>query len=164
MYLTAAGVANIMKSIYPDFDREEFLQQCRRFNLPTDKKIKEFSTGMKAKFKVLAALSHKAELLILDEPTVGLDVIARDEVLNMLREYMEENESSSILISSHISSDLESLCDDFYMIHAGKLSFMRIQMYCCQIMQFLKFQKKSTKNWISNTLLRSGKKLMDTGV
>ena len=121
MYLTAAGVANIMKSIYPDFDREEFLQQCRRFDLPTDKKIKEFSTGMKAKFKVLAALSHKAELLILDEPTVGLDVIARDEVLNMLREYMEENESSSILISSHISSDLESLCDDFYMIHAGKI-------------------------------------------
>ena len=121
MYLTAAGVANIMKSIYPDFDRDEFLQQCRRFNLPTDKKIKEFSTGMKAKFKVLAALSHKAELLILDEPTVGLDVIARDEVLNMLREYMEENESSSILISSHISSDLESLCDDFYMIHAGKI-------------------------------------------
>lgn len=83
MYLTAAGVANIMKSIYPDFDRDEFLQQCRRFNLPTDKKIKEFSTGMKAKFKVLAALSHKAELLILDEPTVGLDVIARDEVLNI---------------------------------------------------------------------------------
>ena len=121
MYLTAAGVANIMKSIYPDFDREKFLQQCRRFNLPTDKKFKEFSTGMKAKFKVLAALSHKAELLILDEPTVGLDVIARDEVLNMLREYMEENESSSILISSHISSDLESLCDDFYMIHAGKI-------------------------------------------
>lgn len=57
----------------------------------------------------------------IDEPTVGLDVIARDEVLNMLREYMEENESSSILISSHISSDLESLCDDFYMIHAGKI-------------------------------------------
>ena len=57
----------------------------------------------------------------MDEPTVGLDVIARDEVLNMLREYMEENESSSILISSHISSDLESLCDDFYMIHAGKI-------------------------------------------
>ena len=57
----------------------------------------------------------------MDEPTVGLDVIARDEVLNLLREYMEENESSSILISSHISSDLESLCDDFYMIHAGKI-------------------------------------------
>lgn len=121
MYLTAAGVARIMERAYQDFDREKFLKQCTRFNLPTDKKIKEFSTGMKARFKVLVALSHKAELLILDEPTVGLDVVARDEVLGMLREYMEENENSSILISSHISSDLESLCDDFYMIHNGKI-------------------------------------------
>ena len=121
MYLTASGVASILESTYQDFDREKFLKQCTRFNLPTDKKIKEFSTGMKARFKVLVALSHKAELLILDEPTVGLDVIARDEVLSMLREYMEEHENSSILISSHISSDLESLCDDFYMIHNGKI-------------------------------------------
>ena len=114
MYLTASGVASILESTYQDFDREKFLKQCTRFNLPTDKKIKEFSTGMKARFKVLVALSHKAELLI-------LDVIARDEVLSMLREYMEEHENSSILISSHISSDLESLCDDFYMIHNGKI-------------------------------------------
>ena len=121
MYLTAAGVARIMESAYQDFDREKFLKQCTRFNLPTDKKIKEFSTGMKARFKVLVALSHKAELLIPDEPTVGLDVVARDEVLGMLREYMEENENSSVLISSHISSDLESLCDDLYMIHSGKI-------------------------------------------
>lgn len=164
MYLTAAGVANIMKSIYPDFDREKFLQQCRRFNLPTDKKIKEFSTGMKAKFKVLAALSHKAELLILDEPTVGLDVIARDEVLNMLREYMEENESSSILISSHISSDLESLCDDFYMIHAGKIILHEDTDVLLSDYAVLKVAEEEYENWISNTLLRSGKKLMDTGV
>ena len=121
MYLTASGVASILESTYQDFDREKFLKQCTRFNLPTDKKLNEFSTGMKARFKVLVALSHKAELLILDEPTVGLDVIARDEVLSMLREYMEEHENSSILISSHISSDLESLCDDFYMIHNGKI-------------------------------------------
>ena len=123
MYLTAAGVARILESTYQDFDREKFLKQCSRFNLSTDKKIKEFSTGMRAKFKVLVALSHKAELLILDEPTVGLDVVARDEVLNMLREYMEENDNSAILISSHISSDLESLCDDLYMIHSGKIIF-----------------------------------------
>lgn len=121
MYLTVAGVAKILENTYQDFDREKFLEQCSRFNLSTDKKIKEFSTGMKARFKVLVALSHKAELLILDEPTVGLDVVARDEVLNMLREYMEENENSSVLISSHISSDLESLCDDLYMIHNGKI-------------------------------------------
>ena len=121
MYLTPAAVANILESTYQNFDREKFLKECIRFNLSTDKKIKEFSTGMKAKLKVLVALSHKAELLILDEPTVGLDVVARDEIMDMLREYMEENENSSILISSHISSDLESLCDDFYMIHNGKM-------------------------------------------
>ncbi len=120
-YLTINGVTKILESTYKDFEKDKFLQQCIRFQLPVDKKIKELSTGMKAKLKVLVALSHKAELLILDEPTVGLDVVARDEVLNMLREYMEENEESAILISSHISSDLESLCDDLYMIHDGKI-------------------------------------------
>ena len=86
-----------------------------------DHPIRELSGGQKAKVLLLKMSLGNANVLILDEPTVGLDVIARDEVLNMLREYMEENESSSILISSHISSDLESLCDDFYMIHAGKI-------------------------------------------
>ena len=76
---------------------------------------------MKAKLKILTALSHQADLLILDEPTAGLDVIARDELLNLLREYMEEDDSRSILISSHISSDLEGLCDDLYMIHDGHI-------------------------------------------
>lgn len=76
---------------------------------------------MKAKVKVLAAISHHAKLLILDEPTMGLDVIARDELLEMVRAFMEKDEERSILISSHISSDLESLCDDLYMIHEGKV-------------------------------------------
>ena len=76
-----------------------------------NKQIKEFSTGMKVKLKVLVAISHNAKLLLLDEPTAGLDVIARDELLEMLREFLEKDEERSILISSHISSDLQSLCD-----------------------------------------------------
>ena len=87
---------------------------------PANKKIKEFSTGMKAKLKVLLAVSHEAALLILDEPTAGLDVVAREEILDMLRGYMEQ-EGRGILISSHISSDLEGLCDDIYMIQGGKI-------------------------------------------
>lgn len=75
---------------------------------------------MKAKLKVLVAMSHDAKLLILDEPTAGLDVIARDELLDTMRVYMEDGEKS-ILISSHISSDLEGLCDDLYMIDEGKI-------------------------------------------
>lgn len=75
---------------------------------------------MKRKLQVLAAISHGADFLILDEPTAGLDVLARDEMLTMLREYME-TEGRSILISSHISSDLEDFCDDIYMIDDGKI-------------------------------------------
>lgn len=120
-YLTVSGVAKILQSLYQSFEKDRFLEQCRRFELPENKKIKDFSTGMRAKLKILTALSHKAQLLILDEPTVGLDVVARDEILDMLRDYMEENPESAILISSHISSDLENLCDDIYMIHKGKI-------------------------------------------
>ncbi len=76
---------------------------------------------MKAKLKVLIALSHQAEFLVLDEPTVGLDVVARKEMLEMLRDYMEENPRCAILISSHISGDLEELCDDLYMIEDGQM-------------------------------------------
>ena len=75
---------------------------------------------MKRKLQVLAAISHEARLLILDEPTAGLDVVARDELLGLLREYMEQEERS-VLISSHISGDLEGFCDDVYMIDNGKI-------------------------------------------
>lgn len=119
-YLAVKDVVCIMKGMYKNFRKEEFLERCKRFGLPLDKQIKDFSTGMKAKLKVLVAMSYGAKLLILDEPTAGLDVVARDEILDMLRNYMESGENS-ILISSHISSDLEGLCDDVYMIDNGKI-------------------------------------------
>ncbi len=119
--LTISDITHILRAMYPKYDKGKFLSQCRKFELPPDKRIMDFSTGMKAKLKILVALSHQAEFLILDEPTVGLDVMARDEILDLLRIYMEEAENRSILISSHIASDLEGLCDDFYMIHEGKI-------------------------------------------
>lgn len=119
-YLSIKEIIRMMSRMYPSFDKAEFERKCKAFELPLDKKVKEFSTGMKAKLKVLTAMSHGAGLLILDEPTAGLDVIARDELLDLIREYMEK-EDASILISSHISSDLEGLCDDIYMIHEGKI-------------------------------------------
>lgn len=120
-YLTIKDIIPVLKNLYSNFDYSFFSEQVNRFQLPLDKKIKDFSTGMKAKLKVLVAVSHNAKLLILDEPTAGLDVIARDELLELLREFMEKDEERSILISSHISGDLESLCDDIYMIHDGKI-------------------------------------------
>lgn len=120
-YLRVKDLLPVLENFYSDFDRAFFEEGLRRFGFPTDKKLKEYSTGMKAKFKVLVAVSHGANFLILDEPTAGLDVMARDEVLDLLREFMAEKEDRSILISSHISGDLESLCDDLYMIHDGKI-------------------------------------------
>ena len=121
MYLTVKDVNCILKKMYEKFDETAFVHQCGKLGLPMDKQIKNFSTGMKAKLRVLVAISHGAKLLILDEPTAGLDVEARNEILDMLREYMSEDEKRSILISSHISSDLEGLCDDLYLIHDGKV-------------------------------------------
>ena len=120
-YLKIKDITPILQNMYSKFDKSLFIEQVQKFQLPMNKQIKEFSTGMKAKLKVLVAISHNAKLLILDEPTAGLDVIARDELLEMLREFLEKDEERSILISSHISSDLESLCDDLYMIHDGKI-------------------------------------------
>ena len=120
-YLTITDIAPVLAAMYPSVKEKEFLEQCSRMELPLSKKIKEFSTGMRAKLKVLIALGHEAELLILDEPTVGLEVVAREEVLAMIREYMTVHEQAGVLISSHIATDLESLCDDMYLIRDGKI-------------------------------------------
>ncbi len=119
-YIMGKDVSKIMEAMYPNFNKAEFESNCKKYGIPMDKKIKDFSSGMKTKLKMLVAISHDAKLLILDEPTSGVDVVVRDEFLDLLREYMK-TEGRSILISSHISSDLETLCDDFYMIHGGKV-------------------------------------------
>lgn len=120
-YLNVKDILEILAHTYQAFDRAVFIKYLQKYHLPMDKKISEFSVGMKAKLKLIIALSHEAKFLILDEPTAGLDVIARDEMLDMLREYMEEDEERAILISSHISTDLETICDDIYMIDQGEI-------------------------------------------
>ena len=120
-FLKVRDVKRILKGFYAGFDEAYFDEQAEKMQLPVNKNIKEFSTGMKAKLKVLAAVTHGAELLIMDEPTAGLDVVARDELLEMLNGYMEKDENRAVVISSHISGDLEGLCDDIYMIDEGRI-------------------------------------------
>ena len=122
-HLTIKDIAPILAAFYEQFNKADFLHRAEAMGLPLKKKIKDFSTGMNAKLKVLIATSHNAKLLILDEPTAGLDPLAREDLLDELRGFMEENEDRAILISSHISSDLENLCDDLYMIHDGRIIF-----------------------------------------
>lgn len=122
-HLTITDIVPILAALFDHFDKDDFLRRANEMNLPLKKKINQFSTGMTAKLKVLIATSHDAKLLILDEPTAGLDPLARDDLLDELRAFMEEDDERAILISSHISSDLENLCDDLYMLHDGHIIF-----------------------------------------
>lgn len=118
--ITTAQLSKIMRGIFCDWNDDDFLRYTGRFGLPTDKKIKDFSKGMKMKAAIAVALSHKADILVLDEPTNGLDPVARDEILGLLYEFIQD-ENRSVLISSHITGDLEKLCDYIVFIHGGKV-------------------------------------------
>ena len=116
-------IKKVISNIYKTFDEEQFEKLIKKFNLPKDKQIKEFSTGMRAKLNIAVALSHKAELLVLDEATSGLDPVVRDEILDILLEFVQD-ENKSIFISSHITSDLEKICDYIAFIKNGEIIFV----------------------------------------
>ena len=114
-------INNILKSAFENWDENLFFKYLTTFNIDVNKKIKELSKGMKAKFNIIISLCHGASILILDEPMNGLDPVARDEFCTLLNDYIEEGENRTILISSHIISDLEKICTDFIFIHNGKI-------------------------------------------
>ena len=116
----AKDMARIFEGLYPDWDNEEYSKYLERFGLPEKKKIGQFSKGMKMKLQIACALSHNAELLIMDEATTGLDPVVRDEILHIFMEYMQNGERS-ILMSSHITSDLEKIADMVTFIDKGKI-------------------------------------------
>lgn len=119
-YLTAKQLADILGRIYSKWDDFCFEQFLRRFGLPESQKIKSYSRGMSMKLAIAVALSHDSKLLILDEATSGLDPIMRDEILDVLLEFVKQ-ENHSILLSSHITSDLEKIADYIVFIHNGKI-------------------------------------------
>ena len=119
-HLTAKQLADILGRIYSKWDDFCFEQFLRRFGLPESQKIKSYSRGMSMKLAIAVALSHDSKLLILDEATSGLDPIMRDEILDVLLEFVKQ-ENHSILLSSHITSDLEKIADYIVFIHNGEI-------------------------------------------
>lgn len=120
--LTPRQVNSIMKSLQPGWDSAEFARLLHDYQLPEKKLIKDMSKGMRMKFRLATALAHKPKLLILDEATSGLDPVVRGEVLDYLRDYIQD-ESHSVLMSSHITSDLEKVADSIAYLHKGRLLF-----------------------------------------
>ena len=118
--LTANDVGKVMAGTYKNWDGEKYSQLLDKLSLPRKKPFSKLSRGMKMKMGIAAAMSHGAELLILDEATSGLDPVVREEVVEMLREFARD-ERCSVLISSHIVSDLEKLCDLVAFMHSGRM-------------------------------------------
>ena len=110
----------IMKDVYQNWDSDLYFKYLTDFNLPKDKQIKTFSKGMKKKLEIATALSHHPKLLILDEPTSGLDPIARNEVIDIFRDFIQ-NEECGVLLSSHITTDLEHIADYITFINNGEI-------------------------------------------
>lgn len=114
----------IMKRVYKNWDSTLFMNYLEKFKLPHDKKIKELSKGMNVKLDFAIALSHQAEFLILDEATSGLDPVMRDEILDVLQEFVMD-ETHSVLMSTHITSDLDKIADYIIFLHDGKIHFVK---------------------------------------
>ena len=117
---TAKQIGVVLSSVFKNWDNERFKELLNKFALPEKKKIKQFSKGMKMKLQIATALSHNAKLLIMDEATTGLDPVVRNEILDIFREYLQDDERS-ILMSSHITSDLEKIADCVTFIDKGKI-------------------------------------------
>lgn len=118
--LTFKNINLILKKSYRTWSEDRFSEFGRRFGLSPDKKVKEYSKGMKMKLSIAAAMSHDSRLLILDEPTSGLDPVVRDEILDIFLEFIQD-EKHSIFFSSHIINDLEKICDYFTILHKGRV-------------------------------------------
>lgn len=121
--MTLIDVEKFCSRVYSKWNKNSFYRFKEKFNLPEKKIIKNYSRGMKMKLSMAVALSHNAELLILDEATSGLDPIVREEILDLLLDFMQD-ENHTILISSHILSDLEKVADYIAFINDGKILFM----------------------------------------
>ena len=121
-HLTLKRMTNILAPFYRNWEADTFRDYLERFELPENKKIKDLSKGMKMKFSLAVALSHSAELLIMDEPTAGLDPVFRRELLDLLADQLQDDQRS-ILFSSHITSDLDRIADYIVFVNKGKLIF-----------------------------------------
>ena len=119
-FMTGRDINIMMKNIYKNWDEQAFFDYMKKFSLPTKKKCGAFSRGMRMKLQIAVALSHHAKLLIMDEPTSGLDPIVRNEMIEIFREFVVE-EDHTILLSPHITGDLEKLADEVVFINGGKI-------------------------------------------
>lgn len=109
-----------LSQFYPNWSHERANELARRFNLPLNKRAKDLSSGNRVKLSLVSALAHSPKLLLLDEPTAGIDPVVRTEVLDVLFEALEEGDRA-IFYSTHILSDISRLADELAFLHNGQV-------------------------------------------
>lgn len=119
----AYKIAKMMAPLYDNFDMDKWKHLMQRFGLNIKKSPAEYSKGMQMKFMLAMALAHEPEILILDEPTAGMDPAARAELMEMIQEFMEDEEKT-VIFSTHITSDLDKIADYIACMSGGRLVFM----------------------------------------
>lgn len=121
-HLNLKEIEGQLKFFYSNWDSAEYRRLTEKFKLPLKRPVGSFSKGMKMKLMIACALSHKAKLLILDEPTSGIDPVARDELLDILTDYIANGENS-VFFSTHITTDLARIADYITILHNGKVFY-----------------------------------------
>ncbi len=121
-HLSLKRMKDLIAPFYSTWDEREYRRYIADFRLDEGKKISELSKGMRMKYAIALALSHRADLLIMDEPTSGLDPMVREELLELLRR-MIQDENKSVFFSTHITSDLDKIADQIALINDGRLLF-----------------------------------------
>ena len=119
-FITARQLGKIMADTYRNWEQDAYERWLDKFQLPGNKKFKEYSRGMTMKLGIAAALSHRARLLLLDEASSGLDPMVREELLEVFADFAAQD-GHAVLISSHIVSDLEKICDYVAFLEKGRL-------------------------------------------
>lgn len=151
--LSSSQLGKIMAGMYAAWDEDAYQKLLVQLELTNPRQsIKDYSRGMRMKLSIALAMSHKAELLLLDEPTGGLDPLVRSQILDLLRAFMQD-ESHSILISSHITSDLERIADYIAYIDRGRLLLVEEKDQLMEQYGLVKLRKEQLEKVDSKLLL-----------
>ncbi len=152
-YLSTKDINKIMKNFYTTWNEELYFKYIENFKLPINKISKDYSSGMKMKLKIATALAHNPKLLILDEPTSGLDPVARNEILDIFRDFIQDEEHS-ILVSSHITSDLEHIADYITFINNGEIIFTKPKDELLEEYGIVKCNEKEFRTFDKNDYIK----------
>lgn len=151
--LKVKDVNTIMKDFYTNWNSVQFNQYMDTFHIPLNSKISELSKGMRKKLEISTALSHDPKLMILDEPTSGLDPVVRDDILDIFRDFIQDEEHS-LLLSSHITSDLENIADYLIFINQGKIIFNEAKDTIMENYGIMRIDETGFKNLDASDIIR----------